>query len=119
MWRVLFHPELEAELDDLPREAAIKLAEILLVLKQLGPQLGRPLVDTLKGSRYDNLKELRFSAGGVWRFVFAFDPKRRAIVLAAMDKRSGNQQRAYERLIAIAERRYAGHLASMRRDASQ
>jgi hypothetical protein len=53
-----------------------------------------PLVDTLKGSRYDNFQELRFSAGGIWRFIFAFDPKRRAIVLAAMDKRSGNQQRA-------------------------
>jgi hypothetical protein len=119
MWQVLFHPELEAELEDLPREAATKLAEILLVLRQLGPQLGRPLVDTLKGSRYDNLKELRFSAGGVWRFVFAFDPKRRAIVLAAVDKRSGNQQRAYSRLIATAERRYADHLASMRKGSSQ
>jgi hypothetical protein len=86
-----------------------------VVLRQLGPQLGRPLVDTLKGSRYDNLKELHFSADGVWRFVFAFDPKRRAIVLAAVGKQSGNQQRAYNRLIATAERRYAGHLAAMRK----
>lgn len=116
MWEVLFHPELESELEDLPREAARKLAEILLVLRQSGPQLGRPLVDTLKGSRYDNLKELRFSADGVWRFVFAFDPKRRAIVLAAMDKRAGSEQRAYSRLIATAERRYAAHLASMRKE---
>ena len=119
MWEVLFHPELEADLGSLPRETAKKLAEILLVLRQLGPQLGRPLVDTLKGSRYDNFKELRFSADGVWRFVFAFDPKRRAIVLAAVDKRSGNQQRAYGRLIATAERRYASHLVSMRKGSGQ
>lgn len=116
MWEVLFHPELEAELEGLPADAAAKLAEVLIVLRQLGPQLGRPLVDTLKGSRYDNLKELRFSADGVWRFAFAFDPKRRAIVLAAMDKRSSNQQRAYALLIKLAEQRYADHVASMRKD---
>jgi hypothetical protein len=113
MWAVLFHPELEAELAGLPREVAKKLAEVLLVLRQMGPQLGRPLVDTLKGSRFPNMKELRFSADGVWRFAFAFDPKRQAILLAAIDKRARDQTHAYARLTAAADRRYAGHLKQL------
>lgn len=49
--------------------------------------LGRPYVDTLEGSKYPNMKELRFTADdGVWRVAFAFDPQREAIVLVAGDK---------------------------------
>jgi len=47
-------------------------------------------VDTLKGSRYANMKELRFSAAdGEWRVAFAFDPRRAAILLVAGDKSGG------------------------------
>jgi len=54
------------------------------LLEQFGPQLGRPRVDTLKGSHYGNMKELRFDAAdGVWRVAFAFDPRRRAVLLIA------------------------------------
>jgi hypothetical protein len=113
MWTVAFHPELTGEIDALPRNAAKKLAECLLALAQLGPQLGRPLVDTLKGSRFANMKELRFTADGVWRFAFAFDPKRKAILLAAMDKSGVNQARAYAELIAKADRRFADHLVRL------
>ena len=57
------------------------------LLEQFGPQLGRPRVDTLKGSRHANMKELRFDADdGVWRLAFAFDPKRKAILLVADDR---------------------------------
>ena len=53
-------------------------------LMQFGSQLGRPRVDTLKGSRHANMKELRFDAAdGVWRVAFAFDPKRSAVLLIA------------------------------------
>lgn len=49
-------------------------------LEAFGPTLGRTQVDTLKGSRHANMKELRFTLhGGVWRV--AFDPKRRAVLL--------------------------------------
>jgi Phage derived protein Gp49-like (DUF891) len=53
------------------------------------PSLGRPRVDTLKGSRIANLKELRFVAGGgVWRVALAFDATRVAVLRVAGDKRS-------------------------------
>jgi hypothetical protein len=84
-------------------------------LEQFGPQLGRPRVDTLKGSRYGNMKELRFDAAdGVWRVAFAFDPRRRAILLVAGDKSGTSQQRFYRQLIEKADARYKAHLAKLK-----
>lgn len=72
--------------------------------REFGPSLGRPAVDTVKGSRIANLKELRFSAlGGVWRVAFAFDRRRIAVLLVAADKRGKSESRFYRNLIAAAE----------------
>ncbi|WP_342453233.1 type II toxin-antitoxin system RelE/ParE family toxin [Jiella mangrovi] len=66
----------------------------LTVLENFGPNLGRPKVDTLNGSKHANMKELRWrQSDGVWRFAFAFDPRRRAIVLCGGDK-AGKSQRS-------------------------
>jgi hypothetical protein len=51
------------------------------------------------------------AAGGVRRAAFAFDPKRRAIVLAAGDKSGGSEIAFYRRLIVKADARYDAHLA--------
>lgn len=76
-----------------------------------GLTLGRPDVDTLKDSRYANMKELRFRAGeGVWRVAFAFDPRRNAILLVAGDKSGVSKTKFYKRLIDKADRRYKEHL---------
>jgi hypothetical protein len=62
--------------------------------------LGRPWVDTLKGSDHANMKELRFDAAdGVWRVAFAFDPNRQAILLVAGDKSGGSQAKFYKWLL--------------------
>ncbi|WP_231694688.1 type II toxin-antitoxin system RelE/ParE family toxin [Ottowia caeni] len=56
-------------------------------LAEFGPNLGRPTVDTLKGSRRTNMQELRFSLNcQVWRVAFAFDAQRKAILLVGGDK---------------------------------
>jgi hypothetical protein len=108
-WPVEFHPELEAEFPSLPEEVQDELLARAALLREFGPGLGRPAVDTLRGSRVANLKELRFgAAGGVWRVVFAFDHGRVAVLLAAGDKRGlrgGAEERFYKGLIALAERR--------------
>jgi hypothetical protein len=71
-----------------------------IVLEEFGPQLCRPRVDTVKGSRHANRKELRFGAAdGEWRVAFVFDTKRRAILLVAGDKSGGSQKRFYRELI--------------------
>jgi hypothetical protein len=84
------------------------------LLSELGPNLGRPTVDTLKGSRHANMKELRFAwSDEVWRVAFGFDPQRQAILLVGGDKGGANQRRFYKRLIAVADDRYDGHLTTL------
>jgi hypothetical protein len=107
-----FRPEFDALALDVRRE----LLALARVLQEFGPQLGRPRVDTLKGSRHANLKELRFSAAdGEWRVAFAFDPTRKAILLVAGDKSGGSEKRFYRELIRRADERLDAHLARIGR----
>jgi hypothetical protein len=106
-WRVELHPDFVTEYSALPPAVRKELSAQATVLGIVGPTLGRPQVDTLKGSRIPNLKELRFNAdGGVWRAAFAFDGERIAVLLAAGDKRGAAQERFYRRLIMLAEQRF-------------
>lgn len=90
------------------------------LLQQLGPSLGRPWADTLKGSRHANLKELRFdAANGVWRVAFAFDPRRRGILLVAGDKSGTSEQRFYRALIEKADARLDSHLERLKHEDSK
>ncbi|MFC7332704.1 type II toxin-antitoxin system RelE/ParE family toxin [Rhodocista pekingensis] len=110
-WTVLFHDDFEAEVLALDREVRIALLASSKVLSLYGPTLGRPLVDTLYGSRFPNMKELRFeAAGGVWRVAFAFDPSRSAILLVAGNKRGQPQDRFYAGLIRRADDRFSRYL---------
>lgn len=114
-WQVLYHDAFLAEfeaMDEAVQDGVLTMAELLALG---GPSLGRPHVDTLAGSRYANMKELRFAAGdGVWRVAFAFDAKRQAMILVAGDKSGVAQKRFYRTLIAKADARFAGHLASLK-----
>jgi hypothetical protein len=65
------------------------------------------------------MKELRFQLDGVWRFAFAFDPRRSAIVLCGGDKEDRNSRRFYRELIETADRRFTVHLASLRNAAKE
>jgi hypothetical protein len=113
-WVVRLFDEFEQELQSLDREVRNKLAATAKLLEVEGPRLGRPHVDTLKGTKHPNMKELRFTAaGGVWRVAFAFDPVRQAILLVAGDKAGVSEDRFYRRLIATADARYARHLAQL------
>lgn len=116
MWAVEFAPEFQPELLALPSEVRIELLAQARVVEWFGPMTGRPRVDTLKGSKHANMKELRFDAeGGVWRVAFAFDPERKAVLLVAGDKGGKGERAFYRRLIAIADKRFDGHLARLGR----
>ncbi len=111
--------EFEPEFDALHEEVRTEILALSLVLEQFGPRLGRPRVDTLNGSRHANLKELRFSAAdGEWRVAFAFDPKRRAILLVAGDKSGVGEKRFYLELIRKADDRFDAHLARLKKERS-
>lgn len=114
-WTVQLHETFDAEWDELPIAVQDELLALMGLLKQFGPTLGRPRVDTLKGSRHANMKELRFDAAdGVWRVAFAFDPKRRAILLVGGDKSGGSEKRFYRQLIRKADERFDAHIARVK-----
>ena len=116
-WTVRFHDDFELEFQDLDEALQDELLAHLSVLKQFGPMLGRPLVDTLKGSRFANMKELRFKLkGALWRFAFAFDPERAAIVLVGGNKRGKHQEGFYDELIKIADARFEAHLSNSKKE---
>jgi len=111
VWTVRFDDAFEAELGALPKSVQDEMLSQAHVIKMFGPRAGRPRIDTLKGSKHANMKELRFDAdGGVWRVAFAFDPERQAILLVAGDKSGGNEKRFYKRLVKIADERFDLHL---------
>ncbi len=115
-WLVHVHDEFADEWVALDSDVKSELAAHVNLLAMFGPSLGRPRVDTLKGSMFDNMKELRFSAGGgVWRVAFAFDPERKAVILVAGDKRGTNERRFYAKLISTADRRFAAHVATLKK----
>jgi hypothetical protein len=108
---VAFEPEFKAFDPDV-QDARLAIAKLLA---DCGPQLGRPHADTLGGSKHANMKELRFEAlDGEWRAAFAFDPRRRAILLVAGDKSDASQKRFYRQLIAKADRRFSAHLERLK-----
>ena len=114
-WTVLYHDAFLPELEALPENVQDSMLTMAELLALSGPSLGRPHADTLAGSRYANMKELRFRADeGVWRIAFAFDPKRRAVILVAGDKAGIAQHRFYKGLIAKADARFAEHLEQLK-----
>jgi len=113
-WSILFHDDFADEFSALAESLQDELLAHTLLLRDFGPGLGRPTVDTLKGSKHTDMKELRFAwAGEVWRVAFAFDPLRQAILLVGGDKGGADQRRFYKRLIAVADTRFDGHLDSL------
>jgi hypothetical protein len=105
-WEVELNPQMQEWYRSLDQRGAHKFAAALDRLQERGPSLGRPFADRIKGSRHNNMKELRV---GSMRALFAFDPRRHAVVLVAGDK-SNDWRGWYHRNIPIADRRYDQHL---------
>ncbi|TMR08803.1 addiction module toxin RelE [Nonomuraea turkmeniaca] len=110
-WEINKTDELWEWFQGLDRASQLRVIEAIDLLAETGPALGRPLVDTLKGARVANLKELRPGSSGrsEIRILFAFDPWREAILLIGGDK-SGNWSGWYREWIPWAEARYEQYL---------
>jgi hypothetical protein len=113
-WRAEFHPECEAWAGKLDQADAEALLAAIRVLRDQGPVLGRPLVDTVQGSRPANMKELRPGSTGRTevRVLFAFDTERAAILLLGGDK-STDWAGWYTRSIPVADDRFEEHQARL------
>ncbi len=113
MWHIETTDRFEQWLSTLDDADRANVIASLLVLRERGPRLSRPYADTVKGSRFNNMKELRIqSKGKPIRAFFAFDPKRQGIVLCAGDK-SKDEKNFYKTMIAIADEEFEKHLAKV------
>lgn len=111
-WDIQDHPKYTDWFDSLSKALQDKILIILEILEKEGPSLGRPHADTLEGSKYSNMKELRIQHGGnPCRILFAFDPERQGILLLGGDK-TGNS-RWYKENIPVADQRYTEHLTQL------
>ena len=114
VWEVVFDEEFFVEFEAWPDSVQDAVLSSIGKLRAFGPSLGRPTVDTLKGSAYANMKELRVDAlDAPWRIAFAFDPKRKAILLTGGSKSGIPKDRFYLALIRVADARYREHLRTM------
>ena len=108
-WEVEFTDEFEIWWNSLSESEQEDVRASVNLLRERGPGLGRPHVDLIAMSRYSNMKELRTQhAGSPYRTLFAFDPRRVAILLIGGDK-TGND-RWYEQFVPIADKIYGEHL---------
>jgi len=87
----------------------------LLLLRELGPGLGRPLADTLRGSKHSNMKELRIQSNGrPFRIFYAFDPRRHAVLLVGGNKQGDN--RFYKVYVPLADKLFDSYLKEIDRE---
>jgi hypothetical protein len=115
VWEVEYTDEFAQWWETLAESEQDALYLDVRLLIEFGPGLGRPHVDTVKGSRFSNMKELRTNhRGRTLRTFFAFDPRRCAILLIGGDK-SGDP-RFYERYVPRADSLYDEYLDELRRE---
>ena len=116
-WDVEYTDEFEEWWNELGESEQEDIDASVRLLEQIGPSLARPHVDTVNGSKHSNMKELRTQSDGrPFRTLFAFDPRRCAILLIGGDKTG--DERFYDRMIPVADKLYDDHLEAIKREES-
>lgn len=105
-WQIEATTEFDEWFATLSEQEEDQVVSAIAALEIDGPNLGRPLVDTVNGSRHPNMKELRRRS---FRILFAFDPDRVAVLLIGGNK-EGQWSRWYKRAIKQADRLFDEHL---------
>ncbi|BDB19173.1 toxin RelE [Pseudomonas sp. CYM-20-01] len=114
-WDVEYTDEFGDCWEDLGAKEQVSVSASVDLLVLLGPGLGFPHSSAIKGSRHGNLRELRIQhAGRPFRVLYAFDPRRCALLLIGGDKTG--QHRWYEEHVPMAEKLYDVHLETMRKE---
>jgi hypothetical protein len=114
MWRIEATEVFDAWYDTLSEPEREDVIAVVDLLKERGPHLGMPYTSRVTTSRHDHMRELRIQhAGRPYRVLYAFDPRRVAVLLVAGDKTG--QDRWYEINVPLADRLYDQHLDELRR----
>jgi hypothetical protein len=115
VWEVEFTDQFGDWWDQLTIDQQEALDDRVMLLAQEGPRLKRPVVGKIEDSRHEHMKELRTSQGGALRVLFAFDPRRHAILLIGGDK-TGQWTKWYRTAIPEADDLYDTHLQELDRE---
>jgi hypothetical protein len=114
-WEVEFTSEFEDWWTSLSEDEQAGVNAKVILLQKLGPSLPRPHADLIHSSLHANMKELRIQhSGRPYRVLFAFDPRRCAILLIGGDK-TGND-RWYEEFVPVADGLYEQHLEALKKE---
>ena len=114
-WTIIYRSPYRAWFGKCGEELQNEILAHLEVLKTVGPNLGRPRVDHIKGSAHQNMKELRVQfKGDPVRILFAFDPDRRAVLLLGGTKTGDD--RWYRKHVPLADQDFTLHLQEMQQE---
>lgn len=99
----------------LTEEEQVSVAAFVQLLEACGPALGCPHSSGIGSSRHGHMRELRIQhAGRPFRTLYAFDPRRMAILLLGGDKTG--DKRWYEIYVPMADKLYDQHLNPLRKE---
>lgn len=117
IWEVEYTDEFELWWIGLDECEQIDIASVVNLLEQCGPNLKFPFSSAIEGGKVSHLRELRIQhAGEPYRVLYAFDPRRHAILLLGGNKTGDN--RWYEKNIPLAEKLYREHLKILKQETS-
>lgn len=114
-WQVEYTDAFETWWQMLSDDEQDAVAATVTLLEERGPSLPFPFSSGVSGSKHGHMRELRVQyAGEPYRILYAFDPRRYAILLIGGNKAGDN--RWYERFVPVADRLYAAHLKELRKE---
>jgi hypothetical protein len=114
-WQVEYTDAFETWWHSLSEDEQEEIAAKVELLEERGPALSRPHADVIASSRHANMKELRGRVNErLLRVLFAFDPRRTALLLIGGDKTGDPQW--YEEFVPVADDLFDRHLRAIARE---
>jgi len=111
-WEVEYTDEFGEWFESLTAEEQISIDAYVQLLIEAGPHLPHPYSSQIKGARTSHMRELRIQhAGDPYRVLYAFDPKRSALLLTGGNK--GGDDRWYTKNVPVADRLYEEHIRNL------
>ncbi|MGH7717475.1 MAG: type II toxin-antitoxin system RelE/ParE family toxin [Gemmatimonadaceae bacterium] len=115
IWEVEYSNEFGAWWESLTEGPQDAIDRVVGLLEARGPQLGFPYSSGVTQSRHNHMRELRVQhQGRPIRVLYAFDPRRVAILLLGGDKTGDD--RWYDEQVPVADALYDDHLATLKRE---
>ncbi len=113
MWEIEYTDKFGKWWDDLSEAEQISITAHVGLLEKLGPNLNFPYSSGVENSMHSHMRELRVQhSGEPYRILYAFDPRRVAILLIG-GKKTGDK-RWYKKVIPIADKLYDEHLKELK-----